>query len=580
MSKVRPSSNYLVIGGIHLGFDHDVLAALSNFATRNNCQVIHTGNLCTDDEYRMYENRQYKLKTWEKQELEKLKGYQAELEYAIDDVNKAYQYDEVEAIDKLVKRREVIKARLITYEYNTKETKEKAEKELQEIEEAEANRIKLLVSYFPNIDFVINDEQYLCDSYSYIEDGGGFEHVEFIHERYPLGKYMTVFSIQANGSKISNAPLTERALYYLKTHGKSAIVPHPIPVMESKEREGLNQAHNYYTTGCLYDPNATIQGRPKRPSQYYLSKYTPSAVFVLVDDESGEFHASRLFFERINCPVSKRQRAAILRDGEVYTGSHYSEVHPKDIAVLSTDDHAPYQHNGVLASVDWLTHETMCETFINLGDCANWDSLNGHNINKPLLSEGLRFSDDLDCFLWLLKEQTRSPYLKNKVLIDSNHEYWIERFCQRNPAMVGTVDQSTLYSIYIPEWQTFVRGGPKEFTYKFGDLTLRHGDREGGVRDGHRKFDQKYVCGHWHGRQEYIKSASLGSGSTLDAPYLENRINKWQNTVATVTRHISGVVLYDVKIVLHSGYKSRFAYRDKIIEVPFHQGKKRRTNNG
>lgn len=517
--KTRANKAYLVIAGIHLGHTPDILKVFAHVAFEYKADVIHLGQLTTQEEKKMYETRVKRIRTWEK--IAKVDPKLAQ--------QKAKLYNsDADDIDTLLN--------------------------------AQYDRVEVLQQYFgAGLTLVINDEQFI----------GKIAHstLKIVKNHLALSRHLNLESVSANGERISHSPITERSFNYFRSKGQSFIVPHPSPVLRSFHKPELNKAHNFYTTGCLKVPDDIM-----RPSEYYKATNLPSAILVLVDSQNGEFHARRLHVDFDRDAQTHRQSPVVIEDGRAFTINGIKELGSDDKAVHCTDDHAPYEHLGVLACVRALNGLHKPSVFINGGDAGDWSSVCPHNIGNPLSQEGRRLIDDEKAVQRLLRTQVEGfKSIKRKVLLDANHEFWVTRNVRKNPALVGKADLESFAKGFIPEWDMFIRksGEPKIFT--FGDLTIRHGDRDPGLEGGRRIF-VKYLCGHWHSHNESGRAASAGAGCKTGPEYLENGITSWQNTVTSVTKY-KEKTSFDIKSVLHDEAKkvSRFAYRGQIIEVSFHQ---------
>lgn len=613
--KQRKSKNYLVIGNVHLGTSDDILKTLSVLAKEYNAQVIHTGNICTYTEKAMHDRRIHKLRTFENIGQEKLQAkltkidteakhiskdlkdltplekvvktlaaqirkINAELtKFAKNKRNHKDSYDaktrekiqkkkeELAALKKelkansldlnknlrLLERRDTLLGKKDLMEDLNESKREQLLEEIELLTTAEAARVQKLKAIFPNIQLIANDEQKISD------------YKEIIGDSLTLSKYLDIESVNANGDRVTSTPITDKSFRYLKQKHKSTIMPHPAPSLRSYERAGLNEAWNMYTTGCLFDVSEA-----KRPSEFYKATYMPSALLVTVDDENGEFHASRLHIDRLRCDFAKKVKPVILQDGRCFSPGGIVEVSGSDRAVYSTDDHAPHEHTGVLGVVRALQSLSKAETFINGGDAGDWTSLCPHNKNKPRSAENLRFHEDKAAVKRMMEAQGESKYLTSKVLIDANHEYWLERYVDENPAMEGMVDQPTVYAEIIPDWEYHISKNGEDYTYYFGDIAIRHGHKESLPKA--TKMFTKYLAGHFHSHNEYLRCASAGAGAKLGPKYLEGNLTKWQNCSTTLTRY-KGVTAFEVKSILHTDSKSvsRFSWQGKIYEVKWHK---------
>jgi hypothetical protein len=165
---------------------------------------------------------------------------------------------------------------------------------------------------------------------------------------------------------------------------------------------------------------------------------------------------------------------------------------------------------------------------------------------------------------------TDFPSIKERVLIDSNHHEWLTGFVLENPCLIGILDWPTLARKLLPKWNVFLRLAGENKIYEFGDLSIRHGDKDGGVKKAERTFPSgKWIGGHFHSRESYRRASLIGCSCKLGPQYIGNSINAWQNEVTSITRY-KGVTSHSGKVVLHDKKRevSRICYRSEIIEAP------------
>lgn len=541
--KLQKPKAYLVIGCAHLGIDEQLLRTLANYAKAYDASVVHLGSICTDLEKTMHASRTKKVRTFEKGFEEKVDSLdKAAAKY--DRLGKVAEYNNTVGVwQRLEKRAEA--------------EIEQMEKEIADLLAAEKLRVTKLKSYFPGIKFVANKEQFILESHF----GGSL-----IGPELKLSKHISLQSVMANGTKTTSQPITERAFSYLKTMKTSVIVPHPTPALRSFNREGLNKAWEIYTTGSLFYSDAA-----NRPSEYFKAVHMPAGMLLLMDEVNDEFHPRRVHFDRVSCKVSKKPVPAILDDGRVFTGSSSWEVKGDDLAVFTTDGHGPFEHRGVVGAARSACLLTKAETFVDGGDLNDWIFACPHNIGSPLYAEGLRAIDDEAAFKRLAAALTDSPYIKRKVLIDSNHHAWLTRLVAKHPWLKGLLDLESVYKRTIPEWEAYIVKPGEDYTFTWGDLAARHGHDTGPLSSALKVWD-KFICGHFHNHEELLRAVKQGAMAGLGPAYIENNLTSWTNNISIWTR-CQGKTAVNAKIVLHDDKKkvSRYAYRDQIIEVEWHK---------
>jgi hypothetical protein len=362
-------------------------------------------------------------------------------------------------------------------------------------------------------------------------------------------------------------PMTKRAMSFFKRLGASCIAPHPIPAVESSAREGLNQAHNYFTTGSLKNVE-----KPRTPNAFFQCSHLPAAVLVLVDTDNDEFHPCPIHVDYLRGESSHRIDPVVLHDGLVFTTDDVIEVASDDKGMHETDGHSPWEHMGVVGTVRALNELHKPSVFYNGGDAGNFDSVCPHTEHKPREREGRRLMEEFKSLRRFLTAQINVKSIKRRILIDSNHHAWVSQAVAKYPWADGLIDWKTQAETTFRDWEVLLRdeGGDAQVV-RFGDLVIRHGDQEAGVTGGEDTFF-KYLGGHFHRYRAIKRGTSVGPGCKLGPKYLNGNLTAWQNQVTTLTKY-KGKASCAPKIVLHDEVrkKSRFCYRDTIYEVDFYR---------
>jgi hypothetical protein len=519
--KALKTKAFLIVSCAHLGMSPRVMSLLKTVKDTYKAATIHLGPMVTIEEKNMHNSRVNKIRTWEKQ-LSEMHKQSKRLDT---EVGQSY--------------------------FNTMDKMTVAQKELDSLLKAQKSRMDYLkTSLDAKIQFIINDEQYLPNN-------------ELVASKSELNltTHLLLSSISANGDKIAHKPISPRSFNYFRNRGHSFIIPHPTPCLESFNKEGINQAYVMCTTGSLNDI-----GDVKRPSEYYKINNTPGAILVLVDENNGEYHIKRLRIELLKGGAVKEYMCA--DDGMVFfSNGTVFDTESDDKALVSSDDHAPHQHPGVLGAAVALGSLHKPSWFINNGDAGDFESACRHNKGKPLYQENKRIVDDLGALRRLLDVQGSIPSLQHRVMMDSNHAEWLSEYVAENSALKGLLDWRSIQSTYYTDWTFIFRDEQKVF--KFGDLSIRHGDQErGGIVTGAKMF-HKYLCGHWHSHKEYLWAASMGAGCKLGPKYLAGSLTSWTSTITTLTKY-KNKTSFNIKTVLHDedGKYSRVAYRGQIYQFP------------
>lgn len=511
--RQRKSVNYLVIASAHLGVSPDILAIYSKVAAFYKAKVIHLGPLATDEEMARY------------------KRLNAARERLADAVrNASTERQEEIATEKL----------------------ERVASEVEDLKYAQNMRVAELDDAFGKVTYVTTDDMVIPGKIDGQVVRGGME----------LSRYLFLSPIPPRTMRASGG-ITQASVTYLTELGKSWIVAHPVPETQVFPKPGLNEAYNYFTVGAL--KHASI---PTHTKNQYQFAHMPCAILVIMDKENGEFHPTQLHIDYLRDEAGNKTASMVLHDGLLFTSGTAAplEVPEDDRASFGTDYHARWQHPGVVGCHRTLNTLFRPGTLIDGGDMGSFESVSHWLEGKPGDSEGLRLNDDLLGVRALMDALANVSSIKRKVLIDSNHHEWLTDYVAKNKALKGLLDWPTLARDMFKDWEIIIREAGDNKIFKFGDLTIRHGDKDGGVRG--RFKNVKYLCGHFHRFVTWRRAIGLGCGAKLGPKYTGNDVNAWQSQIASITRHM-GVTAVAPKIVLHdkSAQVSRFAYRNSIIEV-------------
>lgn len=574
--KKRSTKNYIVIGTAHLGMDKAVLKVINVAAKHYNAQVVHVGPLANVDEINMWRRRENKIRVWENQSKVKAEEYTEEkqweikeLDVDIKDLESVYEYEtESDAekadnkLESLRKKREALEQKIEVNWENVQKTRETIEEEMYNLEYIQQSRIDAIKDILgDNAWFVCNDELKIPNS--------DINPKNYFDKRLMLGKHLFVTAVPANGDKVAGQPITDRTFRMLSGMKSSNIIPHMTPNTRPFARPGLNQAYNFFTTGSLQ-----FHDYPKKITDAYKSAAKPSCILVSVDQENGEFHQQRLRIKLIRSEVSHKHTPHIIHDGLVFDASgQIIELDSKDKGLHETDMHCSHEHMGVVSACRSLNTIHKPSVFIDGGDHIDFGSVSRHTKHSPGARENLRLIDDISAGAKMFDavcNDEEFPWVKKKVLLDSNHAEWVTNFVDENPSLKGFCDWQTLANTFFTGWDVFIRTGGADKFFTFGDLIVKHADKEGTVAKAQDVYGN-YLGGHHHSFQELGDAVFAGPGCGLGPKYLQNSATSWQNQLTTLTKY-KGVTCKHPKTILHSEdeKKSRFCYQGVIYEVKFH----------
>jgi len=527
-TKHRKSKAYLIVSSAHIGINKDVIATFAQVAKYYKAEVFHLGPLITDKESKSYAAAKLK--------------YSA-MAAALASVKK--EVADTEAEERRIERKqEKLESGLSAIGHS-----------IQNVELAESSRLRTMVKCFGKITAVLAPDFYTKKA---LEEPG----VKTVNRGVQISKYMYFSAISPSGERATVNPITNNAIEYLKLHGKySYVVAHPVPAVHTTAKEGLNNAHKFYTVGSMRDIVP-----PDNARQFYQIAHMPCATLIIVDDENGEYHSKHLFIDY----VPKTGKRMVLDDGLVFFPEGVVELPSSDKGSAVFDQHAPYQHPGVLGALCAMNDMHEPETFIDGGDNTDFTSICPYTSDSPGERENLRLIDCLDAMSNLLKAESSAKSIKRRILIDSNHHEWLSQFVSKNPSLKKMLDWATLAKTRFPDWEIYIRDRGENKTCKFGDYLIRHGDKES-LEKGMRLSDSgKYLCGHHHQYYTRRRAVAAGCGCGLGPKFIGNQITAWLSQIVSLSKY-QGVAAVNPKTVLHDEKKklSRFAYREKIYEVDY-----------
>lgn len=549
------ATKYLFLSTIHKGYDPEVLELLATFRKHYELMPVHLGKICTDEEFNMLNNRQMKIKTFDKQKEEISKVTDMDAKDAEFAVVEAFEYlcsigstniadvcweemvpEHVDTISPYDKR-------LLTAYLGGMIRQILLTTEVSRLYDAQQTRIDILRGYMPELQFLINDASVLPGTEG-LDDA--------LWNEMNLGAHLKASATMANGDKVSGNPITPRVLSYYRLRGHSWILPHGIPAAEAIPDEGLNQAKNYFTTGSLrFDRHAS------KASDYHKAKHIAGAIMVIVDND--EFFIKQIFIDDIDGEL------AILDDGLVFFKDRIIEAGKENTAIHVTDVHLPHQNAGVMGAIKFLAETLKSLHFYDGGDTGTIECFNPHGKGAWGELENKRFVNDLGALRGYTKFIDDLKIFKHKTIIDSNHMDWVDRFLEKVPALKGYIDWDTLGKKYFKGWKLLHRGHAQGTIVRFMDIVLRHGDQEN-LYQAFLLF-VKYIGGHVHRRMGLGRVAKTGPGCNLSAKYLKGAQTAWQNEITTLTGY-KGVASFSIKTVLHKENTSRLLFRNEIVEFP------------
>lgn len=547
---------FLFLGSAFQGVEKSVVGPLAMYAEHYGLTTIHLGPVATEDEIKMWRSRQQKLRTWEhavSQFRDASSLGEAEVERIVEEAylwlaERGIKQTDVVQWDSFAEDElEPADMKYLKLKLQMRINLSRVRMELDALEAAQAARIKVLKELFPKIKWVLSEEQAI----QFNELVAGFG-VNYLGTKFNIGKF-DALSMPANTPKTAGAPITPRTIAALAASGNSAVMPHAIPMSDSRAKEGLNNARNYFTTGSLTARNEEISGT----KDLYRGKHLPGGV-VCVFDNDNNFYANNLL-------VEKGSNYFLAEDGLLFTATSVFNVDGGKCAVVLTDSHVPWQAKDVALAACEAAAEMNADTFIHNGDLDEGEGVNRHAQSSPGMLEGKRIINSLNAVEGFLGRLVDLSGCKKFVWTLGNHESWYTQFVEKHPVLKGLLDWKSLASRYS-KWDIIQRDPGENRVFRFGDLVLRHGDQES-LQSAIESFG-KVMNGHWHRYYRMGQSGILGCSCELGPSYLDNNITAWQLQFATLTIGQGGKTQTSYKTVLRNGKGgSSYCFRNEIITI-------------
>lgn len=239
-----------------------------------------------------------------------------------------------------------------------------------------------------------------------------------------------------------------------------------------------------------------------------------------------------------------------------------------------TDTHVPYlcrrSWQALEHYIAWRQQRASkiapFDRFVHLGDLADWDSLNQHVAGKPRLLEGKRLKHDVDAaneFLDGLQQ-----YIPDGDIIEGNHEYWVQRYLDANPALEGMVSVedalklSTRGLTYTKYWQNKDKN-----LLRIGKATFGHGLQSSAQHHASvaaKLYQTNFFYGHRHanqrfpnaliGKQKHVVAESIHCLCDVDRDWMMGNPSAWTNGFAEFTFRQDGTFWYNVVEIMRGAF--------------------------
>jgi hypothetical protein len=216
-----------------------------------------------------------------------------------------------------------------------------------------------------------------------------------------------------------------------------------------------------------------------------------------------------------------------------------------------TDEHHPH----IIPAVHNYLHPSQPTPFLNFlkdfdphylvqgGDQLDLSVIAHWNKGKPRIKEGKRLIHDYNTYNQILdNREKRMKSLERHVMLEGNHDYWIQQLLDENPEFEGMIEVQKNLSIT----QRGIEWVDARKHAKIGKLNFIHGD----YKDGYlpvfaakaiaNLYNRSMVYGHQHTNQVYSAQApfdqkpyqvwGVGCMCNLNPAWQRNSPNAWVNS--------------------------------------------------
>lgn len=221
----------------------------------------------------------------------------------------------------------------------------------------------------------------------------------------------------------------------------------------------------------------------------------------------------------------KAKRVLVLPDMQIYSG-------PKG-EILGIDLETWRSVLSYVRRYEW-------DECVIIGDFLDFNCISSHNDDKLRLVEGQRIKKDYAAGNTILDQLQACLPSKCKItLVEGNHEYRMERFIDKLPALEGWIEVER--GLHLAERGiNYVKGWAQGHVYRIGKAVFIHGlyTNEHHAKKTAMRYGTNIFYGHTHDIQTYsaelkgddktITASSMGCLCKYDLPYMRGRPSKWQ----------------------------------------------------
>jgi predicted phosphodiesterase len=205
------------------------------------------------------------------------------------------------------------------------------------------------------------------------------------------------------------------------------------------------------------------------------------------------------------------------------------------------------------------------DSVVQLGDLCDFDAVSHWNKTKLRNMEGKRVATEYNFVNKLLDSLANSTQGAPITVIQGNHDYWIERYLEENPQLIGLLEMEECLR-FKERGINFVKFWENGKQHKIGHAHFIHGTyvTKYHARRHAEAYGTNIFYGHTHDIQSYsyerqgdnatYVGQSLGTISRYDMEYTRGKPNKWQQAFAVFYVMPDGFFWYNVVRIFNAGF--------------------------
>lgn len=240
--------------------------------------------------------------------------------------------------------------------------------------------------------------------------------------------------------------------------------------------------------------------------------------------------------------------------------------------IVLPDPHVPHQDERTNEALLHYIMDHKWDGWLCLGDLCDFDAISHWTKSQIRLVQGKSVMNQYKTANAYLEQHYHALAENNPdvrmVLLEGNHDYWVERYIDENPAMEGMLEVENNLDAVKDGRCRWIRSWSKGEVFNLGHAHFVHGDKitKYHARVMAEQYGTNIFYGHTHDIQSYTYERkgdgkafcgqSLGCLCEYQQSYMRGRPSKWQQAFAVFYVLPSGNFYYYIVRVFDNKFVS------------------------